>query len=96
MVRAMQDWKTWVLIIVIGLTMSVTVRIIAETTSGHNQQVAELVGHVDALEERILKLETSQHPSTTKRYTSEDAARDKAAIYKEIGKLQERLKHEPK
>ena len=98
MVATLGNWKFWVYVAFIGLAMSLTVRIIAEAVQGESRNHDYLVGQIEALDKRITKLETSTHPSTMKRYTSEDAAHDKAAIYLEIGKLRQQMRelHESK
>jgi hypothetical protein len=71
----MKSWQTWILIALIGLLMSITVRIIAENTSGHHGEIEELTGKLELLDSRVLKVETRSHPATTKRFTSDDAHR---------------------
>ena len=70
--------------IVMGILIAVTVRITAEAASGDGERMA-------AMEDRLARLEASKHPSTTKRYTSDDAARDQARIAQELGAIHERL-----
>ena len=65
----------------VALVMAVTVRLVAESLSGHSDQVKNLAGNVDAIEHRLRDLEDGKRAATAKRYTSEDAARDRAAIY---------------
>jgi hypothetical protein len=55
--------------------MSITVRIIAENTSGHHAELQLLEGRFEQLDSRLLKVETRTHPSTLKRFTSDDAHR---------------------
>jgi len=86
-VKIVENWKNYLAAAVIALVMAVTVRVVSEISSGQGEAIERLQGRLDALDKRLTKLETSTHPATTKRYTSDDAARDKAAIYQEIGKL---------
>lgn len=41
--------------------------------------------------QRIQVLEQSQHPSTAKRYTSDDAERDRAHVARELGSMDARV-----
>ena len=81
MVATFGNWKFWAYVAFIGLAMSITVRIIAETVQGETKNHEYLVGQIDALDKRLTKLEASSHPATSKRYTSDDASHDRAAIY---------------
>ena len=84
--QVMRDWRAWALMALIGLLISVSVRLVAEATSSDRQRIV-------AIEDRLDRLERSRHPSTTKRYTSDDAARDQARIAEELGAIKQRLDH---
>jgi hypothetical protein len=69
----MRDYRFWIYVAVIGLTMSLTVRLIAEATSTDARKIEFLDGQLDILNNRLIKLESKSHPATSKRFNSDDA-----------------------
>ena len=82
--ESFKDWKTWLSVAIIGLLIALSVRLSAEALSGDRERLI-------AMEDRVSRLEKSLHPATTKRYTTDDAARDQARISTELGRIDERL-----
>ena len=76
----MRDYKFWVFVAVIGLVMSVTVRLIAESVSGDSRKAEFIEGQLSVLNDRMIKLESKTHPATSKRFNSDDADRQETRI----------------
>ena len=65
------------------------------TVGGWMVAVSSNVSAIEARQQMVLRrldsLEASTHPSTSKRYTSEDADRDRSAMQRDISRLEYRL-----
>ena len=83
MVSVLKDWRFWVATMCVSLCVAMLVRVTAEMISGadKNEKLMMLLeGELDALDKRVTKIETKQHPASAKRYTSDDAKRDKKEL----------------
>lgn len=83
------ELRHWLTAAGIALVIAVIVAVIVRAVGEHNnvwhqQQAVDinyLRGQIDMLTKRVEDLENSRTAATAKRYTSDDAARDRAAIY---------------
>lgn len=69
----MHTFRFWIFVAVIGLSMSVTVRIISEMASGDARKYDFLEGQVNIINERLIKIESKSHPATSDRFTRHNA-----------------------
>ena len=86
MLQHLRNWQTWALMVFVAIAVSVSVRLSFEVFSGHRQQTDKMMEDQHDIIARIERLELSKSPATMKRYTSDDAARDKLELMLEIDK----------
>ena len=86
MLQHLRNWQTWALMVFVAFAVSISVRVSFEVFSGHRQQTDKMMKEHSDIVARIERLEMSKSPATMKRYTSDDAARDKLELMLEIDK----------
>jgi len=91
MKEQLRDWKTWALMAFIALLISVTIRMSYEVFSGNDEHVKETQRTHAIFDDRLTRLELGKVASTAKRYTSDDAARDKAELIAHINRVDARV-----
>jgi hypothetical protein len=83
--ETMKDYKFWVLTMFIAALIPLSYRTSIELLTGNTQRIE--AEHA-AIYDRLERLELSKTPATMKRYTSDDAARDKAEMLAEMKLIQ--------
>ena len=71
----MKDYRFWFYVAVIGICISITVRIISEAASGETKKIEYIEGQLSVLNDRLIKIESKSHPATSKRFNSDDASK---------------------
>ena len=66
MVTGLKDWKIWALMVIIALSISISVRLVAESMSKQTMHISE------ELEKRLQAIEKKQHPATARRWTMDN------------------------
>jgi hypothetical protein len=88
--ETMKDLKFWALALFIAALILLSYRTAVELLTGNT---AKIEAEHAAIYDRLERLELSKTPATMKRYTSDDAAKDKAELMAEI-KLIQKLRDE--
>jgi hypothetical protein len=86
--ETMKDYKFWVPTVFIAALITLSYRTSIELLTGNTQKIE--VEHA-AIYDRLERLELSKTPATMKRYTSDDAAKDKAELLAEIKLIQREI-----
>ena len=77
----LKDYKTWLLMVFVAFLLLTGYRASIELITGNSKTIE--AAH-SAIYDRLDRLELSKTPATMKRYTSDDAVRDKAELLVEI------------
>lgn len=81
----LSDWKVWVFAAFVAVMIVAAFRVSVDLLTGQSDKIEK--EHI-AFEDRLTRLELSKSPATQKRYTSDDAARDKAELLMRIEALE--------
>jgi len=84
----LRDWKTWVAMVGTAILMIILLRVSYEIFSIDAKKADEIEKQHVIIDARLEKLEMSKAPATSKRYTSDDAARDIARLESLIAKVE--------
>ena len=77
--------------LIIGGVLTAAILGVAGQVISNGTQIAAIIARQEIVLQRIQAMEQSSHPSTSKRYTSDDAARDREMVEKHLARIEERL-----